>query len=117
MVRDFEAPFGGFKENTATDLTGYIERGYGLEAKGYRVLENRTIASGDYYGVIMVPKDVDLQSDGTLYTPYKMIVRKKADGNWEKVSDVSLVFSKLNMGNAPRDFVNQLNKTFAVGEV
>lgn len=117
VVRGFEAPFGTFKENTEIDLVAYIEKGYGLDAKGYKVLTNRTVMDGDYYGVIMVPKNVDLQSDGVLYTPYKMIVQKRTDGSWGKVSEASLVFSKLNMGNAPRDFVNKLNKTFAVGEV
>lgn len=117
VVRGFEAPFGTFKENTATDLAEYIERGYELDAKGYRILTDRTIEESNYYGVIMVPKDVDLNNDGVLYTPYKMIVQKKANGNFEKVSEASLIFSKLNMGNAPKEFVDKLNKTFAVGEV
>lgn len=117
VVRGFEAPFGTFQENTATELADYIERGYNLSVKGYRVLENRTVVDGDYYGAIMVPVNVNLQSDGALYTPYKMIVQKKANGEWGKVTDASLVFSKLNMGNAPQGFVNRLNRTFAVGEV
>lgn len=117
VVRDFEAPFGVFRENSATELVEYIERGYNLDAMGYRIVANRIVEEGDYYGVIMIPKDVDLNNDGALYTPYKMIVQKKMGGNWKKVTDASLIFSKLNMGDAPRDFVNELNRVFAVGEV
>lgn len=117
VVRGFEAPFGVFQENTAAELADYIERGYNLSAKGYRVLANRTVADGDYYGVIMVPANVNLKDEGALYTPYKMIAQKKSNGGWGRVTDASLVFSRLNMGNAPQDFVNQLNRTFAVGEV
>ena len=117
VVRGFESPFGVFQENTAAELVDYIEKGYNLNIKGYRVLADRMVLEGDYYGVIMVPVNVDLESDGALYTPYKMIVQKKASGGWEKLTDASLVFSKLNMGSAPRDFVNKLNRTFAAGEV
>lgn len=117
VVRGFESPFGAFQENTAAELVDYIEKGYNLNVKGYRVLADRMVIEGDYYGVIMVPVNVDLESDGVLYTPYKMIVQKKASGGWEKMTDASLVFSKLNMGSAPRDFVNKLNRTFAAGEV
>lgn len=115
-VRDYDDPFGDFAQNTESDIAKYLETGYGENFAGYQVLTNRIINQENYYGILIIPKDANPNSDTSSYPIYRAILKK--NGNiWQLVSTPYFVVSKYNATEVPTDFLNRLNRTFVQTDI
>jgi len=116
IVRDYQDPFGEFTQNTESDIVKYLESGFGVSFTDYQVITDRIINQGDYYGVLIVPKNANLSSDTADYPVYRSVL-KKTDSGWQLVSTPYFVVSQYNAAEAPTDFLNQFNRTFVKADI
>lgn len=115
IVRDYKDPFGDFTKNSEKDIAKFFETGYGENFSNYQILSNRIIRQDDYYGILIVPRDVNLAGESA-YPIYRAII-KQVEGNWELLSAPYPVVSQYNAAEAPLDFLNQLNRTFTESDI
>ncbi len=116
IVRDYDDPFGDFTQNTENDIVKYLEIGYGENFADYQVLVDRIINQDDYYGVLIIPRDANQNSDTSSYPIYRTILKKNGS-TWQLVSAPYFVVSKYNATEVPTDFLNQLNRTFVQTDI
>lgn len=110
IVRDYKDPFGKFSQNSESDLIKYLTTGYGETFTNYQILENRIVKQDDYYGVLIIPNNININKT-TSYPIYRAILKKENE-SWRLVTTPYPVVSQYNAAEAPIDFLNKLNRTF-----
>ncbi len=111
VVRDYKDPFKKFTPNTESDPIKYLATGYGSSFMDYKVLENRVVKQDDYYGVLIIPSNIDLSDNNATYPTYRAIL-KKDDAGWKLITSPYPIVSQYNAAGVPTDFLNKLNRTF-----
>lgn len=116
IVRDYEDPFGEFTSNSETDMAKFLSTGYGETFNNYRILNNRTIQQNNYYGILIIPKDVNLSNESASYPIFRAILEKIESG-WELICAPSIIVSQDNASKVPVEFLDRLNRTFATTDI